>query len=168
MLDLGAGGGFDCFLAAKRVGPKGQFIVDMTPDRVSKARANAQKLGATNVDFRLGEVEHMPVPAKGHDLRLFALGSDDAVELDTESLREDSAQITFGEIAADVHMQHVALEHEYVPSTRLENRVRLGYLHSTFNTSSGDLLEAGRSTARVFRTSISSTCASTSAGSAPG
>jgi ubiquinone/menaquinone biosynthesis C-methylase UbiE len=62
VLDLGAGGGFDCFLAAKQVGPKGQVIgVDMTPDMVSKARANARKLGATNVDFRLGEIEHLPV-----------------------------------------------------------------------------------------------------------
>ncbi|MCA9529503.1 MAG: arsenite methyltransferase [Myxococcales bacterium] len=63
VLDLGAGGGFDCFLAARQVGPSGRVIgVDMTPDMVSKARANAQKLGATNVDFRLGEIEHLPVP----------------------------------------------------------------------------------------------------------
>lgn len=62
VLDLGAGGGFDCFLAAKQVGPGGQVIgVDMTPDMVSKARANAQKLGVTNVDFRLGEIEHLPL-----------------------------------------------------------------------------------------------------------
>ncbi|MCB9708806.1 MAG: arsenite methyltransferase [Myxococcales bacterium] len=62
VLDLGAGGGFDCFLAAKRVGPKGHVIgVDMTPDMVSKARTNAQKLGTTNVDFRLGEIEHLPI-----------------------------------------------------------------------------------------------------------
>lgn len=62
VLDLGAGGGFDCFLAAKQVGAKGQVIgVDMTPDMVSKARANATKLGVTNVDFRLGEIEHLPV-----------------------------------------------------------------------------------------------------------
>lgn len=62
VLDLGAGGGFDCFLAAKQVGPKGRVIgVDMTPDMVSKARANAAKLGATNVDFRLGEIEHLPI-----------------------------------------------------------------------------------------------------------
>jgi arsenite methyltransferase len=63
VLDLGAGGGFDCFLAAKRVGPSGLVIgVDMTPDMVSKARANARKLEANNVDFRLGEIEHLPVP----------------------------------------------------------------------------------------------------------
>ncbi|MDH5491659.1 MAG: arsenite methyltransferase [Myxococcales bacterium] len=63
VLDLGAGGGFDCFLAAKQVGPEGRVIgVDMTPEMVSKARANATKLGTTNVDFRLGEIEHLPVP----------------------------------------------------------------------------------------------------------
>jgi SAM-dependent methyltransferase len=63
VLDLGSGGGFDCFLAAKQVGPTGRVIgVDMTPDMVSKARANATKLGATNVDFRLGEIEHLPLP----------------------------------------------------------------------------------------------------------
>jgi len=62
VLDLGAGGGFDCFLAAKQVGDAGRVIgVDMTPDMVSKARQNAAKLGAKNVDFRLGEIEHLPV-----------------------------------------------------------------------------------------------------------
>jgi arsenite methyltransferase len=62
VLDLGAGGGFDCFLAARQVGPTGRVIgVDMTPDMVSKARANAHKLEAKNVDFRLGEIEHLPV-----------------------------------------------------------------------------------------------------------
>jgi SAM-dependent methyltransferase len=62
VLDLGAGGGFDCLLAARQVGPSGRVIgVDMTPDMISKARANARKLGATNVDFRLGEIEHLPV-----------------------------------------------------------------------------------------------------------
>ena len=62
VLDLGAGGGFDCFLAAKQVGASGRVIgVDMTPEMVSKARANAQKLEAKNVSFRLGEIEHLPV-----------------------------------------------------------------------------------------------------------
>lgn len=62
VLDLGAGAGFDCFLAAKHVGPTGHVIgVDMTADMVSKARANAAQLGAENVDFRLGEIEHLPV-----------------------------------------------------------------------------------------------------------
>ncbi|HEU5076947.1 MAG TPA: arsenite methyltransferase [Polyangiaceae bacterium] len=63
VLDLGAGGGFDCFLAARQVGPEGRVIgIDMTPDMVTKARANAERLGATNVDFRLGEIEHLPIP----------------------------------------------------------------------------------------------------------
>lgn len=62
VLDLGSGGGFDCFLAARQVGSSGRVIgVDMTPDMVSKARANARKLGADNVEFRLGEIEHLPV-----------------------------------------------------------------------------------------------------------
>jgi SAM-dependent methyltransferase len=62
VLDLGAGGGFDCFLASKQVGPSGRVIgVDMTPDMISKARANAQKLEAKNVEFRLGEIEHLPL-----------------------------------------------------------------------------------------------------------
>ena len=62
VLDLGSGGGIDCFLAAKRVGPGGRVIgVDMTPDMIDKARANAVKMDAENVEFRLGEIEHLPV-----------------------------------------------------------------------------------------------------------
>jgi SAM-dependent methyltransferase len=62
VLDLGSGGGFDCFLAAETVGESGRVIgVDMTADMVSKARQNAEKLGVKNVEFRLGEIEHLPV-----------------------------------------------------------------------------------------------------------
>src|SRR5512146_1331305 len=62
VLDLGSGGGIDCFLAARQVGPAGRVIgVDMTPDMLEKARANREKLGAENVEFRLGEIEHLPV-----------------------------------------------------------------------------------------------------------
>ena len=62
VLDLGSGGGLDCFLAARQVGSEGNVIgVDMTPDMVSKARRNAREGGYTNVDFRLGEIEHLPV-----------------------------------------------------------------------------------------------------------
>lgn len=62
VLDLGSGGGFDCFLAAKTVGESGQVIgVDMTADMVGKARRNAEKMGVKNVEFRLGEIEHLPV-----------------------------------------------------------------------------------------------------------
>lgn len=62
VLDLGAGGGFDCFLAARTVGESGMVIgVDMTPEMVARARENARKAGYANVDFRLGEIEHLPV-----------------------------------------------------------------------------------------------------------
>jgi len=62
VVDLGAGGGIDCFLAANAVGKSGSVIgVDMTPDMVSSARANALRGGYDNVDFRLGEIEHLPV-----------------------------------------------------------------------------------------------------------
>ncbi|MBX7078532.1 MAG: arsenite methyltransferase [Nannocystaceae bacterium] len=62
VLDLGAGGGFDCFLAARQVGPTGHVIgVDMTPEMIAKARANATRLATTNVEFRMGEIEHLPV-----------------------------------------------------------------------------------------------------------
>ena len=62
VLDLGSGGGFDCFIAAKQVGPAGRVIgVDMTAEMIARARANADKVQATNVEFRLGEIEHLPV-----------------------------------------------------------------------------------------------------------
>jgi len=62
VLDLGSGAGIDCFLAARRVGPTGRVIgVDMTPEMLDRARENARKNGSTNVEFRLGEIEHLPV-----------------------------------------------------------------------------------------------------------
>ena len=62
VLDLGSGGGFDAFLAVREVGKHGQVIgVDMTPAMVSKARSNAETAGFSNVEFRLGEIEHLPV-----------------------------------------------------------------------------------------------------------
>lgn len=62
VLDLGSGAGFDCFLAAPKVGASGRVIgVDMTPEMLQKARANAQKSDTENVEFRLGEIEHLPL-----------------------------------------------------------------------------------------------------------
>jgi len=62
VLDLGSGGGLDCFLAAEKVGQSGKVIgVDMTPEMVSLARKNAEKGNHTNVEFRLGEIENLPV-----------------------------------------------------------------------------------------------------------
>lgn len=62
VLDLGSGAGFDCFLAADKVGPEGKVIgVDMTPEMLEKARENAQKDNINNIEFRLGEIENLPV-----------------------------------------------------------------------------------------------------------
>jgi arsenite methyltransferase len=71
VLDLGSGGGFDCFLAARAVGETGKVIgVDMTPEMLSKARENASKAGFKNVEFRLGEIAHLPVADNSVDVIL--------------------------------------------------------------------------------------------------
>ena len=69
VLDLGSGAGIDCFLAAKRVGSTGRVIgVDMTPEMIRKARANARTGGYENVEFRLGEIEHLPAADRSVDV----------------------------------------------------------------------------------------------------
>ena len=69
VLDLGSGGGIDCFLAAQQVGPEGQVIgLDMTTDMIKLARRNAKKVGATNVEFRYGEMEEIPLPDESVDV----------------------------------------------------------------------------------------------------
>lgn len=69
VLDLGSGAGFDCFLAASKVGPKGRVIgVDMTLEMIEKARSNAQKSNISNVEFRLGEIEHLPITDESVDV----------------------------------------------------------------------------------------------------
>jgi arsenite methyltransferase len=71
VIDLGSGGGFDCFLAARQVGPGGRVIgVDMTPDMINRARQNAGKTKLPNVEFRLGEIEHLPVADQTADVIL--------------------------------------------------------------------------------------------------
>lgn len=68
VLDLGSGAGFDCFLAAARVGPAGKVIgIDMTEEMIAKARANAAQGGFANVEFRLGEIENLPVENEAID-----------------------------------------------------------------------------------------------------
>lgn len=84
VLDLGAGGGVDVFLAAKKVGPKGKvYGVDMTPEMVSKARDNAAKSGYQNVEFLLGEIEHLPLPNNTVDVII----SNCVVNLSTDKKR---------------------------------------------------------------------------------
>lgn len=71
VVDLGCGGGFDCFLASKRVGDSGHVIgIDMTPEMVYKARENVSKGGYKNVEIRLGEIEHLPVSDSSVDVIL--------------------------------------------------------------------------------------------------
>jgi len=71
VLDLGSGAGFDCFLAAKKVGSEGLVVgVDMTAEMISKARANAEKTGMSNVEFRLGEIEHLPASDNFFDIAI--------------------------------------------------------------------------------------------------
>ncbi|MEA2772850.1 MAG: arsenite methyltransferase [Acetobacteraceae bacterium] len=71
VIDLGSGAGFDCFLAARAVGLTGHVIgVDMTYEMLAKARANAARIGAANVEFRLGELEHLPVADNTADVIL--------------------------------------------------------------------------------------------------
>ena len=71
VLDLGSGAGFDCFLAAQRVGASGRVIgVDMTPEMIAKARENAQKSNYNNIEFRLGEIEHLPVADNSVDVTI--------------------------------------------------------------------------------------------------
>ena len=69
VVDLGSGGGFDCFLAARQVEKTGRVIgVDMTPEMISKARKNAEAAKTGNVEFRLGEIEHLPVADNSADI----------------------------------------------------------------------------------------------------
>jgi SAM-dependent methyltransferase len=84
VLDLGSGGGFDAFLAAQEVGETGRVIgVDMTPEMISKARKNAQKGNFPQVEFRLGEIEYLPVP----DNRIDVIISNCVINLSPDKAR---------------------------------------------------------------------------------
>jgi SAM-dependent methyltransferase len=84
VLDLGSGAGFDCFLAADRVGKKGKVIgVDMTPEMLEKARENARKGDYKNVEFRLGEIENLPVADSSVDVII----SNCVINLSTDKTR---------------------------------------------------------------------------------
>jgi ubiquinone/menaquinone biosynthesis C-methylase UbiE len=92
VLDLGSGGGFDCFLAARKVGNTGKVIgVDMTPAMIEKARANAEKGNYTNVEFRLGDIEALPVEDNSIDVII----SNCVINLATnkEKVFEESARV---------------------------------------------------------------------------
>jgi SAM-dependent methyltransferase len=84
VVDLGSGGGIDCFLASKAVGPAGSVIgVDMTPQMLAKVRKNADSGGYANVEFRLGEIENLPIPDQTAD----AVISNCVINLSTDKRR---------------------------------------------------------------------------------
>jgi len=84
VLDLGSGAGFDCFLATTKVGPNGKVIgVDMTPEMIEKARENAKKGNYGNVEFRLGEIENLPVADNSVDVLI----SNCVINLSTDKRR---------------------------------------------------------------------------------
>lgn len=69
VVDLGSGGGIDCFLSSKKVGPKGKvYGIDATPEMIHRARRTARENGYDNVEFRLGEIEHMPLTSETADV----------------------------------------------------------------------------------------------------
>jgi len=84
VLDLGSGGGFDAFLAARQTGATGRVIgVDMTPEMLAKARKNAQTIGLKNVEFRLGEIENLPIADASVDVII----SNCVINLSPEKIR---------------------------------------------------------------------------------
>ena len=123
VLDLGSGGGFDCFLAAETVGESGRVIgVDMTADMVSKARKNAEKLGAKNVEFILDVVALQTLPAEiKNDISLISgcVGGTEKIEDIEKTLREAG----FRDI--NIHPKDESREtiREWFPGRNLEDYV---------------------------------------------
>jgi SAM-dependent methyltransferase len=116
VLDLGSGGGIDSFLASERVGATGKVIgVDMTPEMVTRARANALKGGYTNVDFRLGEIEALPVADATVDVIISNCVLNLSPERDrvlTEALRvlKSGGRLVISDLVCDVPVPAQLLE----------------------------------------------------------
>lgn len=112
VLDLGSGGGIDCFLAAKQVGETGYVIgVDMTPEMLDKANANKTKMGVTNVEFRKGHIEDLPVDDNSIDVVM----SNCVVNLSPEKASVFSEVVRVLKPGGRVSLSDIVTEGEFSP-----------------------------------------------------
>lgn len=118
--------------------PLGKKVAIAAAARVSYIDRVMGPLGATIPRYDDYQLMLTARPTQAQSVRLFYLGSDDVFKMDTDELREESAQVTFGNLEASARMQHVALEHEYTPSTTFSNRARVGFLHWNNDTELGN------------------------------
>jgi arsenite methyltransferase len=117
VLDLGSGGGIDCFLAAKRVGANGYVIgVDMTPDMLEKANANKVKMGMANVEFRKGNIEALPVDSDSVDVVM----SNCVINLSPDKPSVFSEVYRVLKVGGRVSISDIVTEGEFTPEMRAD------------------------------------------------
>jgi TonB family protein len=124
----------------------GLFLESPITDKISIAAAGRfsyidQVMKALDAPFPRYDDYQLMVTAKAsaaHQFRLFYLGSDDSIEVDAKEFADDTAQATFSRLKSESHIQHIAIEHDYTPSTRISNRMRIGFMHWVGDTQFSD------------------------------